>query len=63
MNGDAHAKKLAREFMEDQKRILEEFGDSAIPSKYKDAIASAQKTFQVLCAKSSMPNKASRAKA
>jgi hypothetical protein len=41
-------KKLAREFMKDQKRILEEFGDSAVASKIKEETESAEKTFQGL---------------
>ena len=39
---------LARQFMEAQKRILEEYGDSVVLSKYKDAVASAEKTFAAM---------------
>jgi len=51
MSPETQAKKIARQFISDQKRILEEFGDSAVSAKYKEAIASAEKTFQVLCSK------------
>jgi hypothetical protein len=34
--------------MEAQKRILEEYGDSVVLSKYKDAVASAEKTFAAM---------------
>lgn len=44
-------RKIAKQFIEDQKRILEEHGDSVVRSKYKEAIASAQKTFAAISAK------------
>jgi hypothetical protein len=40
---------LARQFMEEQKRILEEYGDSVVFSKYKNAVTSAEKTFGEMC--------------
>ena len=45
-------KKLAQQFIDEQKRILEEHGDGVVRSKYKDAVASAQKTFEAISAKS-----------
>jgi hypothetical protein len=45
------AKEFAQKFIDEQKRILEEFGDSAVASKCKEAVASAQKLFQELSAK------------
>ena len=44
-------KQLAKTFIEEQKRILEEYGDGVVRSKYNDAIASAQKTFASMSAK------------
>jgi len=41
-------KQLAKEFIDSQKRILEEHGDRVVRAKYKDAIADAQKTFQTI---------------
>jgi hypothetical protein len=45
-------KKFAKQFIDDQKQILEAHGDSAVRSKYNDAIAGAQRTFETLCAAS-----------
>jgi len=56
MSPAAQAKKIARQFIDDQKKILEEFGDSAIASKYKDAVTAAEKTFRVLCSKPKQSN-------
>ncbi len=50
-------KRLAREFIEGQKQILEEFGDSAIASKIKEEIESAEKTFQALLSKPKSPDR------
>jgi hypothetical protein len=44
-------KQLAKTFIDEQKRILEEHGDGIVRSKYNDAILSAQKTFASLAAK------------
>jgi hypothetical protein len=44
-------KKLAKTFIEEQRRILEEHGDGVVRSKYNAAIASAQKTFASMTAK------------
>jgi hypothetical protein len=41
-------KKLAKQFIDDQKRILEQHGDRVVRSKYKDAIAGAQRTFEAI---------------
>lgn len=41
-------KKLARTFIEEQKRILESHGDRVVQSKYKDAVAGAERTFQMI---------------
>lgn len=49
-------KELAKTFINEQKRVLEEYGDSVVRSKYKEAVQGAQRTFQMI-------NKASRAKA
>jgi|HubBroStandDraft_6_1064221.scaffolds.fasta_scaffold572400_1 hypothetical protein len=45
---DAQIKKLARTFIEEQKRILEEYGDGVVRSKCKDAVEGAQKTFRMI---------------
>jgi urate oxidase len=44
-------KKIAKDFIDSQKRILEEFGDSAVASKLKEETISAEKTFHNLCFK------------
>ncbi len=56
MSSAKEAKKIARQFINDQKRILEEFGDSAVPSKCKAAIASAERTFLALVSKPKKSN-------
>ena len=43
-------KKIAKQFIDDQKRILEEHGDSVVRSRYQDALASAEKTFKAISA-------------
>jgi hypothetical protein len=48
---EKQAKKLATQFIEDQKRILEEYGDSVVKSKCKDAVASVQQLFQAIASK------------
>jgi hypothetical protein len=45
------AKKLAQKFIEDQKRILEEYGDSVVKSKCKDAVASVQEIFKAIASR------------
>jgi hypothetical protein len=45
------AKELAKRFIDEQSRILESHGDSVVRSKYKDAVAGAQKTFEAISAK------------
>jgi hypothetical protein len=42
------AKKMATQFINDQKQILEAHGDKVVQSKYKDAIAGAQRTFAAI---------------
>jgi hypothetical protein len=44
-------KKIAKDFIDSQKQILEEFGDSAVVSKLKEEIVSAERTFHNLCCK------------
>lgn len=44
-------KKFAKDFIEEQKRILEAHGDRVVRSKYNDAILSAQRTFEAISAK------------
>ena len=44
----AQIKKIAKTFIEDQKRILEQHGDGIAKSKYKEAVAGAQRTFQMI---------------
>jgi predicted DNA repair protein MutK len=46
------ARKLAKQFINEQKQILEAHGDRVVRSKYKDAIAGAERTFQALSAAS-----------
>jgi hypothetical protein len=48
---NAQIKILAKQFIDEQKRILEEHGDRVVRSKYKEAIVSAEKTFQKMSAK------------
>ena len=48
---EKEAKKLAEQFMEDQKRILEEYGDGVVKSKCKEAVASVQELFQAIASK------------
>ncbi len=48
---EEQAKKLAQKFIEDQKRILEEYGDSVVKSKCKDAVASVQEIFKAIASK------------
>jgi hypothetical protein len=45
---EAQIKKLAKEFIEEQKRILVQHGDRVVSKKYKEALAGAQKTFQMI---------------
>jgi hypothetical protein len=52
------ARALARKFIEEQKRILEEHGDGVVEEKYKHAVASVQEVFQTLAAKRRMKKKA-----
>ncbi len=46
-------RKFARQFIDEQKKILEEHGDAIVRSKYKAAIRSAQRTFEEISAKPS----------
>jgi hypothetical protein len=51
-------KKLAKRFIDEQRRILERHGDGIVRSKYKEAIAGAQKTFEgIISAKSQVTPK------
>ena len=45
------AKKLAEKFIEEQERILLEYGDSVVKSKRKNAVASVQQIFQAIASK------------
>lgn len=45
---DAQIKKLAKTFIDEQKKILEEYGDGVVRSKYKDAVEGARKTFRMI---------------
>ena len=45
---DAQIKKLAKTFIEEQKRILEEYGDGVVRAKCKDAVEGARKTFRMI---------------
>jgi hypothetical protein len=49
---EAEIKKLAKTFIEEQKKILEQHGDGIARGKYKEALAGAQKTFQMISAAS-----------
>lgn len=42
------AKKLAKQFIEDQKQIIESHGDQVVRSKYRDAVEGAQRTFEAI---------------
>ena len=46
------AKKLAKQFIDDQKQILEAHGDKVVRSKYREAVMGAQRTFEALSAAS-----------
>jgi hypothetical protein len=48
---DTEIKKLAREFIDSQKKILEEHGDSIVKSKYEEAVVSAEKIFRSIVTK------------
>jgi hypothetical protein len=48
---EQQVKQLAKTFIEEQKRILEEYGDGVVRSEYNDAVASAQRTFAAITAK------------
>ncbi len=41
-------KQLAKEFIDQQKRILEQHGDRIVRSKYRDAVDGARKTFEAI---------------
>lgn len=56
------AKKLAEKFMQEQERILEEYGDSVVKSKRRDAVASVEQIFQALGSKSTNGKSVSHAK-
>jgi hypothetical protein len=45
------AKKLAEQFIKEQERILEKYGDSVVKSKRKNAVASVQRIFQAIASK------------
>ena len=45
---EAQLKKLAKTFIEEQKKILKQHGDGVAKGKYKEALAGAQKTFQMI---------------
>jgi vacuolar-type H+-ATPase subunit H len=45
------AKKLAEKFIQEQERIIEEYGDSVVKSKRKDAIASVQQIFEAIASR------------
>jgi hypothetical protein len=47
------ARKLATQFISEQKRILESHGDKVVQSKYKAAIAGAERTFKAISTASS----------
>ena len=46
------AKKLAKQFIDGQRQILEAHGDKMVRSKYRDAVAGAQRTFETISAAS-----------
>jgi hypothetical protein len=56
------AKKLAEKFIDEQAKILEEYGDSVIKSKRKSAVASVQQIFQAIGSKPMNGKTASHAK-
>ncbi len=45
-------KQLAKNFIDDQKRILKEHGDGIVKSKYREAVDGARKTFETISAAS-----------
>lgn len=54
---EAQIKKLAKTFIEEQKRILEQHGDGVAKSKYREAVAGAQRTFQMISSASAKMTK------
>lgn len=46
------AKKLAKQFIDEQGQILKAHGDKIVRSKYRDAVAGAQRTFEAISAAS-----------
>jgi vacuolar-type H+-ATPase subunit E/Vma4 len=56
------AKRLAEKFIDEQARILEEYGDRVIKSKRKSAVASVQQIFQAIGSKSTDGKAVSHAK-
>ena len=42
------AKEFAKRFIEEQKRILESYGDTVVRAKYNDAVNGAQRTFETI---------------
>lgn len=45
---DQQIKKLARNYMNEQKKILKEHGDSVVQAKYGEAVASVEKIFRAI---------------
>lgn len=45
---NAQAKQMAEKFIEEQKKILEQYGDKVVQSKCKDAVTSVAKVFKAI---------------
>jgi hypothetical protein len=44
-------RKFAKQYMDEQRRILEQHGDKVVKSRYREAVNAAEQTFSVLTRK------------
>lgn len=51
------ARELAKKYIEEQRRVLESHGDSALRSKVKEAVDGAQRTFEIISTASAAQSK------
>jgi hypothetical protein len=56
---DKKIRQLARRFMNEQKKILEEHGDRVVRGKYHQAVASAERTFREIASATAKAKSAS----
>jgi hypothetical protein len=48
---DQKVRKLARAYMNEQKKILKEYGDSVVQSKYNEAVVAVERIFREIANK------------